>query len=321
MQLWNNRNIAFVAVFISISTIMLLLGIRLFPIAVLPSLRFSIVGLPIKITGFIFGPIIGFLTGFLTDLVSFWFAPTSFSPYYTIALALNGFIPGIVSWIFLVFLKKNITKKILEKNLIKREENIKLKIEKLENIKFDYSQNKLRIINKKILKLKKKLSKPVEKHVEKNLQNLYLISCVIILTILFFILFLYLNSLNISFFEKINEKIKFIKGKIDFMLFISMGTLSMIAFVIVSRFIKFFQKKERFLTMVPIVVFSAILEPIASSLLSLGDVNSKQFDSFETAIIAHFSISPIKIWINLFIIYLTSLVVIPIVKNKTKNTY
>ncbi|VEU59616.1 substrate-specific component FolT of folate ECF transporter [Mesomycoplasma neurolyticum] len=321
MKLWNSRNIAFVAVFISISTIMLLLGIRLFPIAVLPSLRFSIIGLPIKITGFIFGPIIGLLTGFLADLISFWFAPTTFSYFYTIALSLTGFIPGLIAKLFLNFIKNQINEKILERKIKIKKQKISFKIEKLIESKIGMPESKIILINKKISKLKIKKEKYGPEVIERNLKNLYLSICITIIMVLFFIIFILIYKSDNQVFDGISKKIKFFKNKYIFLAFIFAGTASMLVFITIARFLKFFQKKNRFSTMVPIIVFSAILEPLTTVILSMGDVQSKQFDSYELALVSHFTLSPIKIWINLFVIYLTSLVVLPIVQNKTKNVY
>lgn len=108
--------ISFVAIFISISVIMLIIGVRLAPFAILPNFRLSIIGLPIKITGFIFGPIVGFLTGLLADLITFLFIPGVYSWYYTLHLSLTGFIPGIFFWFFVIKGKKWFEKKrILER--------------------------------------------------------------------------------------------------------------------------------------------------------------------------------------------------------------
>ncbi|WGI36776.1 substrate-specific component FolT of folate ECF transporter [Mesomycoplasma lagogenitalium] len=320
MKRWNSRTIAFVAVFMSISTIMLLLGIRLFPLAILPNIRFSIIGLPIKITGFIFGPIVGFLTGFLSDLISLQFAPSTYSVYYTISLAITGIIPGMVSWLFFDIIKKRFNEEYLQK---KYEEKVNFNLTKLTalNLKLTTlsisdSNEKVKI-SQKIQKISKKINRLNKKSLETRLYNLMLLSCWILLILIMTIIISIIYAAPDSAFENS----KFIKNKTSFLILMLSGTSSMLIFITIARFLKFFKSKDRFSTMVPIIVFSAILEPISSSILSLGDVQSGTFPTFEIALISHFIVSPVKIWVNLFVIYLTSLIIIPIVKNKTKNSY
>ncbi|UWD34256.1 hypothetical protein [Mesomycoplasma molare] len=319
MKKINAKTISFVAVFMSISTIMLLLGIRFFPLAILPNLRFSIIGLPIKITGFIFGPIIGFLTGFLSDLISFQFVPSTYSIYYTIALSITGFIPGVISWIFFNFIKVQLNDNYIQKKIKIKLEEYSLQLEKfilsLESL--SATDNKRKKIDKKIKFISWKINRLNKETREKTLLTSMLIFCwiviILVATIVCTIVFL---SPDETF-----KNSKFIKNKISFLILMLSGNGTMLIFITVARFLKFFKEKERFVTMVPIIAFSAILEPVASVILSLGDVQSATFPTFEVALISHFLISPIKIWINLFVIYLTSLVILPIVKNKNKNHY
>ncbi|SYV90851.1 Uncharacterised protein, partial [Mesomycoplasma hyorhinis] len=77
---------------------MLIISVRIFPPSILPTFKYSVVGLPVKLTGFIFGPIVGFLTGVLSDLITFMFVPSLYSIFYTFYLGVTGFIPGIFFW-------------------------------------------------------------------------------------------------------------------------------------------------------------------------------------------------------------------------------
>ena len=70
------------------------------PVSALPSLKFSFIGLPVKITGFIFGPFVGVITGILADLISFILVPTYYHYLYTIAVAVAGFVPGLCAYYF-----------------------------------------------------------------------------------------------------------------------------------------------------------------------------------------------------------------------------
>ena len=57
-------------------------------------------GLPVKLTGYIFGPLIGMLTGALSDLISFIMRPTYFHWAYTSAWIAAGIVPGIIGYFF-----------------------------------------------------------------------------------------------------------------------------------------------------------------------------------------------------------------------------
>ena len=96
---WNNRKIAFVAILIATSVSFVLIFNAFFPLTALPPFKLAAGGLPIKITGYIFGPIIGGITGGLSDLISFLFRPTFYHYWYTIAWIAAGVIPGIVGYL------------------------------------------------------------------------------------------------------------------------------------------------------------------------------------------------------------------------------
>ena len=96
---WTNRKIAFVSILIATSVAFVLIFTRIAPIASLPSFKLMAGGLPIKLTGYIFGPLIGALTGAISDILSFTMTPTYIHWWYTIAFTLAGMIPGIVGYI------------------------------------------------------------------------------------------------------------------------------------------------------------------------------------------------------------------------------
>ncbi|MGZ9413248.1 hypothetical protein ACXX84_01475 [Mycoplasma sp. AC157] len=318
MRRFNAKTIAFVAVFMSISTIMLLLGIRFFPFAALPNFRFSIIGLPIKITGFIFGPIVGLLTGFLSDLISFQFVPSTYSIYYTLALSITGFIPGIISWLFFDFIKKRLNENYIQKNIKEKSKFYALKIENLSLSLLSLSNEKeIKKINKKISTISKRINRLNKETQQNTLFTSMLIFCWIIMIVVAAIV----STIVFLAPDKLLEESKYIKNKVGFLILMLSGNGTMLIFITIARFLKFFQQKDRFTTMVPIIAFSVILEPTSSAILALGDVQSGAFPTFEVALITHFIVSPIKIWVNLFVIYLTSLVILPIVKNKNRNNY
>ncbi|EFF41418.1 ECF transporter S component, partial [Mycoplasmopsis alligatoris] len=67
---WTIRKIVFVAILVAIAVVFTIIGNQLLPIVSIPTIKISFIGLPVKITGFIFGPIIGFFVGLLSDLLS-----------------------------------------------------------------------------------------------------------------------------------------------------------------------------------------------------------------------------------------------------------
>ena len=97
-----------------------IIGTRFVAITSFPSFKLSLAGLPIKIISFIFGPIIGFITGFTTDIISFIFMPAFYFPLYSVALGVSGMLPGLSAIFFNYFYKK-----LSKTNAIKRN-NMKL---------------------------------------------------------------------------------------------------------------------------------------------------------------------------------------------------
>ena len=96
---WTNKKIAFVAILVATSVAFVLVFTRIAPIASLPSFKLMAGGLPIKLTGYIFGPLIGAVTGALADVLSFTITPTYIHWWYTLAFAAAGAIPGIVGYL------------------------------------------------------------------------------------------------------------------------------------------------------------------------------------------------------------------------------
>ncbi|MBS4535442.1 folate family ECF transporter S component [Clostridium sp. D2Q-14] len=66
------------------------------PIAGAQALRITFGGIPIAISGILFGPIVGALTGITADLVGVMINPMGpYFPGFTLTAGLSGFIPGI----------------------------------------------------------------------------------------------------------------------------------------------------------------------------------------------------------------------------------
>lgn len=96
---WTSKKIAFVSILIATSVAFVLVFTRIAPIASLPSFKLMAGGLPIKLTGYIFGPLIGALTGAVSDIISFTITPTYIHWWYTIAFTLAGAIPGVIGYL------------------------------------------------------------------------------------------------------------------------------------------------------------------------------------------------------------------------------
>lgn len=107
-KLWNNKKISYVGVLIAVSVVFVLIGSMILAITSFPTFKVAFGGLPIKLTGYIFGPIIGIVTGAIADFLSFIYLPTYYHIAYTIIMILAGLIPGMV---MLFFKKINISKK------------------------------------------------------------------------------------------------------------------------------------------------------------------------------------------------------------------
>ena len=62
------------------------------------AIRITFVGLPIIISGIIFGPVVGGFVGFVSDVVGYCYSMQAFAinPVISIAAALLGIIPGII---------------------------------------------------------------------------------------------------------------------------------------------------------------------------------------------------------------------------------
>ncbi|WP_058486648.1 folate family ECF transporter S component [Defluviitalea phaphyphila] len=70
------------------------------PLGGLPALRIGFGSIPITISGILFGPIAGALTGGVADLLGFMINPMGgpYIPGMTITAMLGGFLPGIIYW-------------------------------------------------------------------------------------------------------------------------------------------------------------------------------------------------------------------------------
>lgn len=104
------KQITNVALLISISVGLVYFGILLFGLSAIPNLRAGFAGIPVKMSGFLYGPIVGATTGLIADILGLLIFPTYFHPGYTLNLMIAGFIPGLIC---MFFKKKNLSNKTL----------------------------------------------------------------------------------------------------------------------------------------------------------------------------------------------------------------
>lgn len=77
---------------------------RFFAIPILPSIRIGFGGVPIFISGVLFGPIVGGITGVAADLIGMLINPMgAYHPGFTFSAFLDGAIPGL----FAIYYRKN----------------------------------------------------------------------------------------------------------------------------------------------------------------------------------------------------------------------
>ncbi|MBP1525286.1 MAG: hypothetical protein H9Q65_01670 [Spiroplasma ixodetis] len=101
---FTTKNIAYITMLSSVSAVATIIVSITIPITVLPPIRIAFEGLMIKITGYMFGPIIGIICAAVTDILVMLFVPSYISVYYVFCIIFTGFLAGIAG-IFKVKLK------------------------------------------------------------------------------------------------------------------------------------------------------------------------------------------------------------------------
>ncbi|QGZ97360.1 folate ECF transporter S component [Mycoplasma sp. NEAQ87857] len=312
---WSIRKMVFVAILIAISVAFTTVSSQIIPWVNISSYKFAFIGLPVKITGFIFGPLIGFLVGFISDLISLLFVPpVGYSPIYSLATAINGLVSGIFGMYFMQFINNAFS-------VTFRINNINLKIHKL--------ASKLRIAEskedtkaevkyaQKIITLNNKKTFISENGSDRLLANIYLINGVLFISIVISFIFIYVGYLTKD--EWISNGI--VKNRWALVALMTAGMGAMIIFIVVARFKMSLKKYKIF---VPIIVFSSFLELINIPLLSIGDLytlGNGDLSNIYTWISQHILISPIKIWFNVFVIYYSYLVVAKLINKNANLSY
>lgn len=103
---FTTKNIAYIAMLSTISITTTIVVAMSMPLAVLPPIRIAVEGLMVKITGYIFGPVIGILSAIITDILIMLFVPSFIHPAYMITIVGFGFIAGIAGELKRVFVHK-----------------------------------------------------------------------------------------------------------------------------------------------------------------------------------------------------------------------
>ena len=309
---WNSKRIAFVSVLISISVVFFIISVRILPVSALPSFKFAFIGLPIKITGFIFGPIVGVVTGVLSDLISFILVPTYYHYLYTIAIAIAGFVPGFAGyWFFNVnemfFLSKYKISKFKETiQFFKKQYEEALIKGNAEDIQ--YFSERIAYYEVKVILLENK-SRP------NAMINFSFISALVIIVMQVGIIFYIFTNLNDSLF--IHNR--FVKNKYFYLLLTTSGFGLMGIFMILYRV--FLRKRfQTFIELMAIISFSAIIEFINTFVLSMADTLTLKTD-FWVNLTTQSLFGPFKIFFNIVIILATYKVVSPLIRVKEGNNF
>ncbi|UUD37125.1 Uncharacterised protein [Mycoplasmopsis californica] len=321
-RFWGIRKISFTAILISIAVVFAIIGTQIILVASIPTFKISFIGLPVKITGFIFGPIVGILTGLMADLISFMILPVFFHPLYTLATVMNGIVSGIIGWFFIKFLGYyfgyDIRITFHKKRIAKAKRKIALLKKQALDANAALSERNKEIISKLEIKILYREAKIKRWHIKKYSTTLMNINMIVALTILAGIICTI--SVSLSMPQIVSDEMlkdSVIKNRYVLLGLLVFGFSTMAIFVIVGRF-KI--KPERYTVFVPIIIFSALLEFINVPLLSMADAASLsgQMDRWPLFIVTHIATSPIKIWVNLTVIYYSYSIVSNLI-NRNEN--
>jgi len=92
---FTTKNIAYITMLSSVSVVATIVISVIIPLPVLPAFRIAIEGLMIKITGYLFGPVIGIICAGITDMLVMLFVPSYIHPLYIFCVVLTGFLAGV----------------------------------------------------------------------------------------------------------------------------------------------------------------------------------------------------------------------------------
>lgn len=91
------REIAFVGILIAMSVVLTRFASIRVAIGGIEGIRIGFGTLPIVLSGLLFGPFLGALTGALADIIGFVLSPMGpYFPHFTLTAALYGILPGAI---------------------------------------------------------------------------------------------------------------------------------------------------------------------------------------------------------------------------------
>lgn len=98
---FNTRALVACGLLAAISIVLTRVFSYMIPLAGLPALRIGFGDIPVIISGILFGPIAGGLTGGVSDILGFILNPMGgpYIPGFTISAVLRGLIPGVIFWL------------------------------------------------------------------------------------------------------------------------------------------------------------------------------------------------------------------------------
>ena len=317
MNKWNSKRIAFVSILIAMSISFVVIGAQFFAISSFPSIKLSLAGLPVKIVGFLFGPLTGLFVGITTDFLAFVFVPIFIHPLYSVALGITGMLPGFFALVFNLIYKNVSNGKrlgVLEQNRILYDHYLRkalLDKDQIEEAKF---RAKIQRIDLQLEDIKTNRKSSLKLNVT------LIVSIVLILTLLIVVSFVtwfaipqegidsFVNSKNLS---------DFFKNKITYLILIWIGVGSSIVLLIIGRFK---MKESTFFEFSPILLFVLLTEYINLPIIAMADKATIELD-FTVSYISSLMTSPIKIWLNLIVIPFAIKIVLPLIEKKTFNGY
>ncbi|WP_406614251.1 ECF transporter S component [Mycoplasma corogypsi] len=311
---WTIRKMAFVAILIAMSVAFTVVSAQIMPLITLSSYKISFIGLPVKISGFIFGPLIGIFVGIVSDILSLLFIPPAgYNILYTVATSMNGLVAGVFGFYFVQFMNKAFSK----------EYRIQVIASKITRLGMEFraalasnEKRQVDIIGLKIQKLYIRKKYVTNDNSNRLLSNIYLINAVIFLTLVVTIMGIIQLQIPDVYISK-----SIIPNKAIMLGLMTSGIMIMTIFVIVARF---FMSFSRYSILVPIIVFSAYLELINIPLLSFADLHALgqgETSSFYFWFSQHILTSPIKIWFNTFVIYYSYIIISKLINKNANLSY
>lgn len=317
MRKWNSKRIAFISILIAMSISFVIIGAQAFAISSFPSFKLSLVGLPVKIVGFLFGPLIGLLVGITTDILSFVFVPIFYHPLYSLALGITGMLPGFFSLIFRFVYKQTSDEYKIDRLMEKR-----ISFEHFFQKAFiDNDQTLLKKYEDKIKLTNQKINDYKNGKYKNTRMNLILILSVILVAVILVVVssttFFMIPQTAINDFVSEKNLPSFFENRFSYLglIWIAGGTSIILLFIC-----RFKMKERTFADFAPILLFVIATEYINLAVIAFADQEAIHLE-FIISFISSLLTSPVKVWMNLIIITFAIKIVLPLIEKKTFNGY